>query len=104
MGSRHPHHLNLDHQIRYHKALKSKHNATTFIKLRNLPISHSQATKMSESQRKVELQSPEDLRYLINNAKRAASEKIDRAFPPMPNQGEDAMKIRVQELVDEVSS
>lgn len=58
---------------------------------------------MAENQRKIELQSPEDLRYLINNAKRAASEKIDRAFPPMANQGEDAMKIRVQELVDEVS-
>lgn len=58
---------------------------------------------MAEAQRKIELQSPEDLRYLINSAKRAAAEKIDRAFPPMANQGEDAMKIRVQELVDEVS-
>lgn len=57
---------------------------------------------MSETQRKIELQSPEDLRYLIDNAKRAASEKIDRAFPPMANQGEDAMKIKVKELVDEV--
>lgn len=59
---------------------------------------------MAEGHRKIELESPEDLRYLINNAKMSASEKIDRAFPPMANQGEDMMKIRVQELVDEVSS
>lgn len=53
--------------------------------------------------RKVELQSPLDLQYLIANVQRAAREKLDRHLPPdAAPEGEDAMKKRVEELVDEV--
>lgn len=54
--------------------------------------------------RKVELQSPADLAYLLANVQRAARQKIDTHFPPeaAPEGGEDAMRRRVEELVDEV--
>lgn len=54
--------------------------------------------------RKVELQSPADLAFLIANVQRAARQKIDTHFPPdaAPEGGEDAMRRRVEELVDEV--
>lgn len=52
---------------------------------------------MAESQRKVELQEADDLRYLINNARRAANTKIDLALPPI--EGEDALRSKVEELV-----
>lgn len=56
--------------------------------------------------RKVELQSPADLAFLIANVQRAARQKIDTHFPPdaAPEGGEDAMRRRVEELVDEVRS
>lgn len=55
--------------------------------------------------RKVELQSPLDLQYLIANVQRAAREKLDRHLPPdAAPEGEDAMRTRVEELVDEVGS
>lgn len=50
--------------------------------------------------RKIELQAPDDLRYLVDNARRAANEKIDRSLPPI--EGEDALRRRVEELVHEV--
>ncbi|KAI9754080.1 MAG: glyceraldehyde-3-phosphate dehydrogenase 1 [Chaenotheca gracillima] len=53
------------------------------------------------SHRKIELQSPEDLRYLLDNATRAAREKIDLNFPPSaaPADGEDdGLRRRVEEL------
>lgn len=56
---------------------------------------------MADVHRKIELQEQDDLRYLINNARRRASEKIDEALPPI--QGEDALRRRVEELVHEVS-
>ena len=54
--------------------------------------------------RKVELQSPADLQYLIANVSRAAREKLDRHLPPdaAPEGGEDAMRKRVEQLVEEV--
>ncbi|RDW73810.1 hypothetical protein BP5796_07252 [Coleophoma crateriformis] len=52
---------------------------------------------MAEFHRKIELQSPEDLQYLMSNVRRAAYEKIDKDLPPMP--GEDPMRKRVEELV-----
>lgn len=52
--------------------------------------------------RKIELQAPDDLRYLLDNARRAANEKIDRSLPPI--EGEDALRRRVEELVHEVSA
>ncbi|KAH7382820.1 hypothetical protein BKA64DRAFT_760880 [Cadophora sp. MPI-SDFR-AT-0126] len=54
---------------------------------------------MSEFQRKIELQSPDDLQYLISNVRRAANEKIDKDLPPI--EGEDKMRERVEELVNE---
>lgn len=56
---------------------------------------------MADVHRKIELQEQDDLRYLINNARRRASEKIDEALPPI--QGEDALRRRVEEIVHEVS-
>lgn len=53
--------------------------------------------------RKIELQSPADLTYLIANVSRAAREKLDTHLPPdAVAGGEDAMRKRVGELVDEV--
>jgi len=54
---------------------------------------------MAEHHRKVELQSPDDLQYLISNVRRAAHEKIDKDLPPI--EGEDKMRERVEELVHE---
>ena len=52
---------------------------------------------MAESQRRVELQEVDDLRYLLNNARRAANTKIEHALPPIV--GEDALRSKVEELV-----
>ncbi len=53
--------------------------------------------------RKVDLQSPSDLTYLLENIKRAAKDKIDLAIPPLAApDGEDAYRTRVEELVNEV--
>lgn len=53
--------------------------------------------------RKVELQSPDDLTYLIANVSRAAREKLDKHLPPdAAPEGEDAMRRRVEQLVDDV--
>lgn len=57
---------------------------------------------MAEYHRKIELQSPDDLQYLISNVRRAANEKIDKDLPPI--EGEDKMRRRVEELVQEVLS
>ena len=55
---------------------------------------------MAEFHRKIELQSPDDLQYLISNVRRAAHEKIDRDLPPI--EGEDRMRRRVEDLVQDV--
>ncbi len=55
---------------------------------------------MAEFHRKIELQSPDDLQYLVSNIRRAANEKIDRDLPPI--EGEDKMRERVEELVHSV--
>ncbi|KAK4556192.1 hypothetical protein LTR86_006889 [Recurvomyces mirabilis] len=55
--------------------------------------------------RKIELQQPADLTYLIANLSRAAREKLDKHFPPSASQqgvsGEDAMRKRVEDLVSD---
>lgn len=69
------------------------------------PLQNGQRATES-THRKIELQSPEDLTYLIANVTRAAREKLDRHLPPdavAGGKGEDAMRKRVEELVDEVS-
>lgn len=60
---------------------------------------------MDTAHRRIELQAPADLAYLMNNATRAARAKLDLHFPPSaaPESGDDAMKKRVEELVDQVS-
>lgn len=63
------------------------------------------ATTMDSANRKIELQSPEDLTYLINNARRAAAEHIQAAFPPVEDangQEEDELRVRIEKLVEEV--
>ena len=57
---------------------------------------------MAEFHRKIELQSPDDLQYLVSNIRRAANEKIDKDLPPI--EGEDKMRERVEELVHSVRS
>ena len=54
--------------------------------------------------RKIDLQSPSDLTYLLNNIKTAAQQKLDLAIPPSAApEGEDAYRSKVEELVQEVS-
>lgn len=56
----------------------------------------------SNAYRKVELQSPADLTYLIAKVSRTAQEKINKHFPPdAAVQGEDRMRSRVEMLVDD---
>ncbi len=53
--------------------------------------------------RKIDLQSPSDLTYLVDNIKHAAKEKIDLAIPPSAApDGEDAYRTKVEELVNDV--
>lgn len=60
-------------------------------------------TTMDGANRKIELQSPEDLTYLINNVRRGAAEHIHAAFPPVEDdQEEDELRVRIEKIVDEV--
>jgi hypothetical protein len=53
--------------------------------------------------RKIELQSPEDLAYLIANVRRAATERLHEAFPPVEGTvGTDELRLKIEQLVDEV--
>ncbi|RKU42494.1 hypothetical protein DL546_000850 [Coniochaeta pulveracea] len=54
--------------------------------------------------RKIELQSPEDLVYLINNVRKAAADSINAAFPPVEGEdghGEDELRVQIERLVEE---
>lgn len=58
---------------------------------------------MDAHHRKIDLQSPSDLTYLLNNIKAVAQEKLDLAIPPSAApKGEDAYRVKVEELVQEV--
>ncbi|KAK2607994.1 hypothetical protein N8I77_006632 [Diaporthe amygdali] len=64
---------------------------------------------MDGAHRKIELQSPEDLTFLINNVRRAAEEHINAAFPPVDGQddaaaGEDELRVRIERLVTDYIS
>lgn len=61
-------------------------------------------TTMDGANRKIELQSPEDLTFLINNVRRAAAEHIGAAFPPVEGDDveEDELRIRIEHLVNDV--
>ncbi|KAI0506534.1 hypothetical protein F5B22DRAFT_623407 [Xylaria bambusicola] len=54
-----------------------------------------------DSARKIELQAPEDLAYLIANVRRAATARIDEAFPPVDDSTEDELRTRIEEQVNE---
>jgi kinetochor protein Mis14/NSL1 len=59
--------------------------------------------------RKIELQSPDDLTYLVANIRRAADAEIEKALPKIHGQngsdaGEGDMRDVVEQLVEEVSS
>ncbi|KPM36270.1 hypothetical protein AK830_g10300 [Neonectria ditissima] len=57
---------------------------------------------VSQVQRKIELQSNEDLAYLIANVRRAAAERLNEAFPHVEgNDGEDELRDKIEELVNE---
>jgi kinetochor protein Mis14/NSL1 len=55
--------------------------------------------------RKIELQAPEDLTYLVENVRRAATARLNEAFPPVDGaQDEDELRTRIEQLVNEVRS
>ncbi|RSL39801.1 hypothetical protein CEP53_013806 [Fusarium sp. AF-6] len=57
---------------------------------------------VSQVQRKIELQSPDDLTYLIANVRRAAAERLNEAFPVVEgNDGEDELRNQIEKLVNE---
>ncbi|KAK4692843.1 kinetochor protein Mis14/NSL1, partial [Lecanoromycetidae sp. Uapishka_2] len=57
---------------------------------------------MDAHHRKIDLQSPADLTYLLTNIKAAAQQKLDLAIPPSAApEGEDAYRSKVEELVQE---
>ncbi|KAI1773323.1 hypothetical protein F4818DRAFT_423910 [Hypoxylon cercidicola] len=58
----------------------------------------------SEAQRKIELQAPDDLAYLLANVRRAAAARLDEAFPPVDGADaadDDELRTRIEKLVDE---
>ncbi|PHH88577.1 hypothetical protein CDD83_7345 [Cordyceps sp. RAO-2017] len=55
-------------------------------------------------QRRIELQSAEDLTYLLANVRRAAAARLDEAFPAVAAaDGDDELRDRIAALVNEVS-
>ena len=58
---------------------------------------------MDAHHRKIDLQSPLDLTYLLNNIKTAAQQKLDLAIPSSAApEGEDLYRSKVEDLVQEV--
>jgi len=59
---------------------------------------------MDANHRKIELQSPEDLAYLVDNVRRAAADSINAAFPPVEGADgqEDELRVRIEEMVNDV--
>ena len=58
---------------------------------------------VSQVQRKIELQSPEDLTYLITNVRNAAAARLNEAFPHVEgHEGEDDLRNQIEALVNEV--
>ncbi|KAM0345419.1 hypothetical protein ACHAPU_006582 [Fusarium lateritium] len=54
---------------------------------------------VSQVQRKIELQAPEDLSYLIANVRRAAADRLNEAFPVVEgNDGEDELRNQIEKL------
>lgn len=58
---------------------------------------------VAQVQRKIELQSPEDLTYLITNVRNAAAARLNEAFPHVEgHDGEDELRNQIEALVNEV--
>ena len=58
---------------------------------------------MDAHHRKIDLQSPQDLTYLLSNIRNAAQQKLDLHIPPSAApKGEDAFRTKVEELVYQV--
>lgn len=58
---------------------------------------------MDVGYRKIELQSPDDLVFLIQNARNTATAHLDEAFPPLQGTGageKDEMRSQIEDLVD----
>ena len=69
------------------------------------PSAEPHSTMDDPSHRPIELQSPEDLTYLIDNVRRAAADSINAAFPPVDNGldgQEDELRNRIEQLVNDV--
>ena len=58
---------------------------------------------MAEFHRKIELQSPDDFQYLVNNIRRAADAEIGKNLPRMEDEREDDMRIVVEKIIEDVS-
>ncbi|KAH7322781.1 hypothetical protein B0I35DRAFT_476696 [Stachybotrys elegans] len=58
---------------------------------------------VSQVQRRIELQSPEDLAYLVANVRRAATARLDEAFPQVdtPADDDDDLRNQIEVLVNE---
>ncbi|KJZ77289.1 hypothetical protein HIM_03610 [Hirsutella minnesotensis 3608] len=58
---------------------------------------------VSQVQRKIELQDPEDLAYLLANVRRAAADRLDEAFPPVesPDGADDDLRNQIAALVND---
>ncbi|CAH0019047.1 unnamed protein product [Clonostachys rhizophaga] len=57
---------------------------------------------VSQVQRKIELQSPDDLTYLITNVRNAAAARLNEAFPHLEgDDGEDDLRNQIEALVNE---
>ena len=60
-------------------------------------------TIVSGVQRKIELQSPEDLSYLITNVRNGAAQRLNEAFPQVQGaEGEDELRNQIEALINEV--
>lgn len=58
---------------------------------------------VSQVQRRIELQSPEDLTYLITNVRNAAATRLNEAFPHLEgHEGEDELRNQIEAFVNEV--
>ena len=55
----------------------------------------------SSFHRKIELQSPEDLSYLLTNVQSAAVARLNEAFPPLEDAAEDGLRAGIEELVNQ---
>lgn len=59
---------------------------------------------VSQVQRRIELQSPEDLTYLITNVRNAAAARLNEAFPHVDgHEGEDELRNQIEAMVNDVS-